>query len=118
MDMIMRKIIFVIVALAAIAPASADTDGLKTAIGVGNGSCGKWTQDRAKRGPNFYLNVQWLAGYLSALNRWNVIAGEHDVLEHIDADAIVKWMDKYCSQHPLTNVVVAVGQLARELDKR
>jgi hypothetical protein len=88
----MRKIIFAIAALATIAPASADTDGLKTTMGVGNWSCGKWTQDRPKRGPNFYLDVQWIQGYLSAINMWNVIGGDRDVLGRIDADAVVAWI--------------------------
>jgi hypothetical protein len=109
----MRTLIFccfVIVALAS--PASAD----KKAI-YDYGSCGSWTEARAKGLPYYLPKRAWVQGYISALNIWDV-RGVFDIIEGTDKDAITAWLDSYCQQHPIDHIADAAAKLADDLTAR
>jgi hypothetical protein len=85
-------------------------------FGVGGQSCGVWVDARKRNEARSQGN--WVLGYFSALNLWGVIGRDNDALKNVDANAIYHWLDNYCQANPLETIASAVGNLARELDRR
>jgi hypothetical protein len=85
-------------------------------LGIGNDSCGQWTQSRREIGYRWQGYVSWVQGFLTAIN---LFADEtHDVTRGIDSDGLVSWIDNFCQQHPLENIAFAAQQLLSELKSR
>jgi len=98
---------------ASLGSAQTATPGVQHMVGYGAGgpSCGKWLAER--KGTNWYTMGQWLLGWLTAAGYYNVRGG----LRETDSDAATAWVDNYCREHPLDNLVVAPGHLVDELSK-
>jgi hypothetical protein len=84
-----------------------------TVQGVGTFSCGKYLEFRAKRNesqdPAF---VSWIWGYLAGLN----MEAQRATTENLpDGASTLAYVDKYCGEHPLNNVLQASGALFTEL---
>lgn len=81
-----------------------------TYYGAGVGSCGEWLE--ARESGNYYTHGQWILGFLSALTFMGTEMAD------TDSRAIVAWMDSYCREHPLDDLVTATSSLAFELMDR
>lgn len=97
------------------AEASAQGDGYKLIFGQGIVSCGAWTQARQSNPQRAGLSAQWIAGFLSGINKESDAV---DFLEGSDFDGITAWIDNYCKSKPLETIGTAAGQLMLELRQR
>jgi hypothetical protein len=85
-------------------------------LGIGNDSCGQWTQTRREVGYRWQAYMSWVQGFLTAYNVFT--EGTHDVTRGVDSDGLAGWIDNYCQQHPLDNLAAAAQQLTTELISR
>ena len=76
--------------------------------GVGQFSCGHWTQNAPTHPTGTYvssdktavaMDTQWVMGFLSAFNYYG--KGSGNVLTGSDNDGAFAWIDNYCAAHPL-----------------
>jgi hypothetical protein len=88
-----------------------------TVFGKGNESCGKWVQERRANDWATTTSESWLAGYVTAYNRWVALLGG-DITHGIDLDGLLAWIDSYCGQHPLNKVSTAAEALIFSLEDR
>jgi hypothetical protein len=78
--------------------------------GVGNSSCGSWTEARRAPNPNAVvslMNLSWVSGFLSGIGF--IHRNGDDPLKGLDREAVIGWIDNYCATHPLENIGVAAG---------
>jgi hypothetical protein len=92
-----------------------------TTYGVGNSSCGTWTQDRATAA-NAKANARgdpmdrlsaltdetWVTGFVSGYSHGAS-------LKDTDGDALAAFMDNYCQVHPLDTIATAAAALVTDL---
>jgi len=85
--------------------------------GAGTISCGKWQQYRSSDNKgNVYQTEAWVDGFLSGFNFED---GEPDFLApKPDAIAFYAWIDNYCREKPLDEVIQATVALKKELVAR
>jgi hypothetical protein len=90
----------------------------RTYMGAGGVSCGIWLEarQRATRG-NTDDMLAWVQGFLSGINM-ALYQSNPDFLVETDAQGISAWLDNYCRQHPLENLINASGTLISELTMR
>jgi hypothetical protein len=89
-------------------PAAAlDADGGFFVRGAGNERCSAYASARDRRTDAEFQ--AWLAGYVSAFNRWT--ADVWDIEASGDFDASLHWVDLYCSVHPAARFGTAVQNL-------
>jgi len=86
-------------------------------VGVGNGSCGKWIEDRRSAGPSMFITQGWIAGYLTAYNNYAPYANGN-VSRGTDVDGLFAWIDRYCRANPLDSIFRASSALILDLEKR
>jgi hypothetical protein len=115
----MKRICELLVVLAmmywpAVCQARPDQNGQYQVVGVGNHSCGEWTQGR-KTATN-YLDEAWVQGFITAVNL--VGPGSSNISGGTDPDGILAWIDNYCAKDPIKSLSYAVGELTAELLKR
>ena len=79
-------------------------------IGVGNSSCGAWTESRRSRAS--YLREQWVLGYLSGIAVVN--QDGDDPLRGMDADGVWGWIDNYCRANPIRRITDAANAFYQE----
>ena len=84
-----------------------DSDGAYFVRGVGNELCAAYSIARDRHADSEYQ--AWLAGYVSAFNRWT--ADVWDIEPSGDFAASLRWTDLYCSVHPSATFGVAVENL-------
>ena len=107
----MMKTLIVILAIA-ICPLTASA---QTIIGAGSATCGTWSKVRKSKEYMERAVIEfWVLGYISRA------ASQHsgDMIEGTDIDAIESWLDKYCSENPLNNILTASDSLEAELAAR
>jgi hypothetical protein len=80
--------------------------------GAGATSCGTWLADRADFGMN-NLMLNWALGYLSATADLSA-TGLFDPLATADANAVMYWLDNFCSAHPVLSFADALKSFALE----
>lgn len=85
-------------------------------LGVGNRSCGAWTNaaqietvEAAFERREF---TGWLMGFLSGLNSTEELTG---IAVAADGQGYTAWLDDYCARHPLDTVYKAAATLLNEL---
>lgn len=82
--------------------------------GAGLESCGSWTaMRRLEKTSNYYADVAWIQGFLSAAGAYFLTAPRET-----DADAIDGFVDNYCRDHPLEKLSLAAHALVNELGGR
>jgi hypothetical protein len=74
--------------------------------GAGNDSCGIFEQQRAADTVRFQIEIQWIAGYVSARNgEWHATMStkgiDSDLLKGTDHAALEVWLSNYCKANPL-----------------
>lgn len=82
----------------------------RTVLRPGDNSCGSWVEARQK---DRKLVQYWYIGFISGIN----MESKKDHLAKIDAASAYLWMDKYCRENPLKDIVEASGALFIELKK-
>ena len=81
---------------------------------MGAASCTDWVKDAKSKAPiklSHDMIGMWVLGYVSAAN---IHAGA-DFLVGRDAKGLIKWVDEYCSAHPLDNSRRAADELIKTL---
>lgn len=96
-----------------------DAPEMVSVIGVGNRTCGAWT-NAAKVGTLADTHLRrefggWLAGYLSGLNSTKEL---RELANAKDGNGYVAWVDSYCERNPLDTVFIAASSLVNELIDR
>ena len=113
------KRILLLAALAMAVPAPAHASHPIMVLGDGNDSCGKWTENRAKRnddGPDGFASFSdsaWVQGYLTATQ--SNLPQDFEAIRQTDPAGIDAWVDNYCQAHPLDTINSAASALEDEL---
>ncbi|TAM51220.1 MAG: hypothetical protein EPN57_18375 [Paraburkholderia sp.] len=69
-------------------------------LGKGVGStCGTWTAER-KTSTQWFSAANWVLGFMSGA----ASALDRDLLDGLDSNAVLGWMDNYCRAHPLDQI--------------
>lgn len=87
-----------------------------TVYGLGLASCGQYMSDRAHKPLAEEEYSDWLAGYLSAFNRFNV--GANTLTQGLDVAGALGWITNYCRDHPTENIQGATTDLLLFLWKK
>jgi hypothetical protein len=79
----------------------------------GPATCATWVQWRAPGAhPADKAAIEyWVEGYLSGL----AAGSKHDVIGQFRRDALVAWLDRYCTANPQTKLPAAVNALGLEM---
>lgn len=90
----------------------------------GTTACNKWIDNTSsdeswtahpERRFGRLSNLSWLAGYVSGINR--ATATSSDLLEDLDLDTVLDWVDTYCKAHPKDSVKEAVDAMLIRLNR-
>lgn len=110
----MTIIVAVFAMLAAVTVPASPPPLMTGTYGIGNASCGKWTQDLRDdpHGTARYMDISWLGGFITGMNA-SLRFG--DITQGRDFPGMSAWVDNYCAGHPLENVLGASENLVVEL---
>ena len=88
---------------------------------IGNLECSIWIKRRKESISDTTHSITdswfvegWVLGSVSTLNA--IQQGSPDILHAIDAETIYSWMDKYCAEHPKSDLLDASFTLATKLN--
>lgn len=115
MTRIRTSILLLALPLLADAAVARDIDGQFAVYGAGGENCAGYLVARDRGGPAVRWYVDWLSGYLSAVN--NAGAGTYDILGGKRFEDILFWLDGYCSANPETNFTNAVADMTSLLNE-
>lgn len=87
-----------------------------TLIGSGGVSCGAWTA--AERTHSNEGRRQWLLGWVSAYNFYQLQLDGADISKGTDANGLFAWVDNFCAAHPLDQLATAAIRLVEALQQR
>jgi len=115
------------VLMAGSVPAVGQTGNYGGILGPGTNACGSWTESRRERGVAMLWNIFWVQGYISATNQWiTTLTGlATDISGATPTNPLSAqneghwaWIDNYCSENPLDNLMAATEALTVELMRR
>ena len=109
-------VVLVMMCWPAICHAGVDENGHYGVLGMGKNSCREWTKGRFNRDETESIDIAWVGGFVTAVNRFGY--GSSDISKGTDADGIVSWIDNYCAQHPRDALADAASALTIELQAR
>ena len=84
-------------------------NGYFDAVGQGNSSCGAWTAARSGGVVRALGFEQWVLGFISGIGSARADANP---LNGMDADGIWAWIDNYCREHPIDELLTAAAAFA------
>jgi hypothetical protein len=91
----------------------------------GEVGCGRWLETRAERvrlGDQAVLQESfyrlWVLGFLSGVARERSLSDGADLLRGTEASGLMAWLDNYCRENPLENLLPAVMRLINHLEAR
>jgi len=120
LEMLMRALMLASCSVLLVSCSFAWADPLRSVsiAGAGRDSCSKWLSDRAATSTEAraatQARIEWISGFLSAVNLFADRSG--NLKGGIDAlDAALKWIDSYCSAHPVDPLWTAAGTLVLDL---
>jgi len=88
-------------------------------VGLGNEGCGKFLAARESKASIEYANyVSWVAGFLTGMNIASIRDSRVNIMTGTDALSGLAWMEKYCRENPLEQVIGAAVMLGSELSNR
>lgn len=90
-------------------------------FGYGGETCGAWTANEVARGYQQVYSVgqqAWVMGAISEANLLLFQTSNVDILTGIDGNAIISWINNYCTQHPLEKLQAGIEDLIAELRRR
>lgn len=86
-------------------------------VGIGNKSCGDWSDAKRENGWPRAAYGAWLGGFMSGLNLDG--SGTYgNLTDGTDFQGMEGWIDNYCVANPLDPVSSAATGLATELLRR
>ena len=85
-----------------------------TVYGVGTVSCGKWVAEK-EQGTSASHKLSWVLGYVTGVGSFS---DDKFSLKKTDSAGITLWIDQYCAQHPLEDIVDAANKLVITLAKK
>ncbi len=88
-----------------------------TTLGAGAVSCGRWTQERAKKDGTDAILSNWVLGFLTGVNVYGA-GSSSNVPKGTDADGVMATIDSYCAERPLDTLAAACASLVLELAVR
>ena len=113
----MRRVIACLILAAVLmiadAAAASDDNSVVHIIGFGRGSCGNWTASAREYSPDRRITpsslvhvkqIQWVLGYLSGVGKFTASI---DPLNNMDGEGVMAWIDNYCRDHPVEQIVEA-----------
>lgn len=117
----MKSIITLIfIATVSLATPAAAIDEKGRWFAQGAASCGKWLDiERRDGGRNSWERISqlsWLAGFVAGANAHRF--GRMNYLESTDLPSAMLWIDKYCTENPLSDSGAAAFALIKELAGR
>jgi hypothetical protein len=104
---------WVVIALLTSIGTSAAAGNGGSVFGVGNASCGHWTEARKMHMAN--VEEQWVAGFLTGTNGILFTDMHVEILDDMDASGLFAWIDNWCSANPLNHIAHAASTLMLEL---
>jgi hypothetical protein len=93
--------------------AAADGASARKIWGAGVTSCREWQENRTQENLASWQQRSWIAGYLSGYN--SASWGRDFLVRQPDAAAIYSWIDNYCRDNPLDDLIHAVTALKDEV---
>jgi hypothetical protein len=116
---ILSVVVLAVLLRPGIAAALTDENGEYTKLGVGNLECDLWTQARQIGDVDAVwwktLILGWVEGFLSSYNFYG--SGISNISKGSDRDDIAQWVDKYCLQHPRSNIAGAAEALVADFQR-
>ncbi len=91
-----------------------DSSGKYKIYGAGKTACSQWLRSRKLKDSLSERDQQWVAGYVTAYNRW-VHKGGRSVSPETNAKQLFATVDRYCEQNPFETIAGAVESLMLEL---
>jgi hypothetical protein len=107
----MRKYLLTLTLLVSVPGWPMDVDGNYRVIGVP--SCGRFIEDTNTAGWANISNMTWVAGYITAYNRW--LPDTYDIKGGSNVKSILLWLGNYCSVNPLNDLDQGMTALVNEL---
>ena len=83
--------------------------------GAGGLKCGNWKAAREEKSVQVELYKQWVAGWVVTYNYYLTEQGGKGRVETPDFDTITAYLDRYCSEHPLSIIAFGAAQLVQDL---
>ncbi|MCG8358694.1 MAG: hypothetical protein MI920_24265 [Kiloniellales bacterium] len=93
-----------------------DKRGQYTVYGAGSVSCSQWTRSRKLKDSLSQRDQQWIAGYVTAYNRW--VHEGRSVATGDDPAPLYAQIDRLCEANPLETVNGAAESLILDLIRR
>ena len=84
-----------------------------TTYGYGTDSCGTWIKERKNKTTISKYHQVWVLGFISGSSM--VLEAHKKIQNKTDVDAVVAYVDKYCSDKPLADISEASQMLVVEL---
>jgi len=85
-------------------------------VGEGNTSCGSWVDLRRRQPDTILTQAAWVLGFVTAISYKS--SQNRNITEALSGGDVDHWVDNYCTQHPLDQIVDAAIALSEELGKR
>ena len=93
-----------------------DARGQYDVFGSGSVRCNQWTRSRKLRDSTSDRDAQWVAGYVTAYNRW--VHDEKSIVPSTDPEALYAMVDKFCQVNPLDSLSGATESVILDLKSR
>lgn len=93
-----------------------DQHGKYGIYGSGNVRCNQWLRSRELKDSQTYRDAEWIAGYVTAYNRWASKA--HSIVAERDPEAMLAMIDRACTANPLETVSGAAESMILDLLRR
>lgn len=98
-------------------PAAAiDGRGKYDVFGSGSVRCNQWARSRELKDSTSDRDAQWVAGYVTAYNRW--VHKGRSIMPDTDPEALFAMVDSFCEGNPLDSLAGAVESLILDLKRR
>ena len=114
----MARVLMLAVLLSCWAPVAQaiDSHGKYGIYGSGNVRCNQWLRSRQLKDSQTYRDAEWVAGYVTAYNRW--AAKANSIVPSRDPEAMLTMIDQICTANPLETVSGAAESMILDLLRR
>lgn len=115
------RVVLAAVAVAAVVAAGVpvqaiDGRGKYDVFGSGSVRCNQWERSRQLKDSTSDRDAQWVAGYITAYNRW--VHKGRSIMPDSDPEALFAMVDRFCGENPLDTLSGAVESLVLDLKGR
>ena len=93
-----------------------DGRGKYDVFGSGSARCNQWTRSRGLKDSTADRDAQWVAGYVTAYNRW--VHDQKSIMPDTDPESLFAMVDRLCEDNPLDTLAGAAESAILELKRR